>query len=68
MIGGKCRRLEERAQEVSFWWLKPGGDTGGAAGGRWWGRGGGFVGSDKFGFHIELRLQEEWIKSVVFKV
>ena len=33
MIGGKCW-LEDRAQEVSFWWLKPGGDAGGAAGGR----------------------------------
>ena len=61
MIGGKCW-LEDRAQEVSFWWLKPGGDAGGAAGGRRWGRGGDFVGSDKFGFHIELRLQEGWIK------
>ena len=51
MIGGKCR-LEERAQEISFWWLKPGGDTGGDAGGRQWGRGGGFVGSDKLVFTL----------------
>ena len=50
MIGGKCR-LEERAQEIS-WWLKPGGDTGGDAGGRQWGRGGSFVGSDKLVFTL----------------